>query len=64
MKFHFSANLAVLLLELKKRQCFAFVPLEEITGKLPLLPEHLGGGKIANIRSDWLTWGKKKGYIT
>lgn len=51
----------VLLKELEKRQCHAFVFLAEITGENPVLPKHCG--KVSQMRNDWLAWGKKNGYL-
>lgn len=52
----------VLLRELKKRECYVFSLLVEITGENPVSKEH--HGNIPAMRQDWLAWGKEEGYVS
>lgn len=50
-----------ILKELQEDPDYWFWALQEITKENPILPEH--EGNLDNMITDWLTWGKEKGYI-
>jgi hypothetical protein len=51
----------LLLKKLEIKPCYLFNALEKLTGEDPVLKEHSTDFEM--IKSDWLTWGKEKGYI-
>jgi hypothetical protein len=51
----------LLLAELGRRPDFWFAALREITGENPVPPE--SAGKVQDMASAWLSWGRAKGYL-
>jgi hypothetical protein len=51
----------LLLAELGRRPDFWFAALREITGENPVPSE--SAGKLENLASAWLSWGRAKGYL-
>ena len=55
------AALPLLLRELERAQEGWFWALKAISGEDPVPPDHRG--KRAEMVSDWLQWGRNRGYI-
>ena len=55
------AIVPMLLHDLMREPIHWFEALQAITGEDPIPPEHWGN--VAAMRTDWLTWGRKRGLI-